>query len=211
MKWLHLTKMAEKPRHDMKHILHWNTFCASVVSSHTGPVDTGLKCSFIVSLTKVKINSRVAAVVSAINAGVTSPWCAFHQDGWNSPSKRCGCYTAIFKAGNYISSLNEPILRNIMHHMHCKALYWPTKLLYVCPIQRLVFILCGAVIMRSNYSHILAIDTPELARVGEILGVCCEIKIWFWFIFCHCRRVVVYNIVLHWTAVQRHSTPFLHM
>ena len=43
-------------------------------------------------------------------------------------------------------------------------------------------------------------SSPERARYG----VCCEIKIWF--TLCYCRRIVVWNIIINWAALYRHST-----
>ena len=33
---------------------------------------------------------------------------------------------------------------------------------------------CGALITRSIFTEILTIDTPQLAREGEVWGVCCD-------------------------------------
>ena len=51
----------------------------------------------------------------------------------------------------------------------------------------------GAVRTRSIVSKVLTIDIPQLAREGEVWGVCCDFNNWF--TFCHCYRSVVCNIV----------------
>ena len=45
----------------------------------------------------------------------------------------------------------------------------------------------NAVITLSIFSQILTIDTPQLAREGELWGVCYEFEVWFKFCTCHCR------------------------
>ena len=44
------------------------------------------------------------------------------------------------------------------------------------------------------FSKFLVIDTSQLAREVQILGVCCEFKVWF--IFCRCNRSAVCHIVI---------------
>ena len=62
----------------------------------------------------------------------------------------------------------------------------------------------GDIIIRSFFPQILTIDTPLIAREGEILGVCCDSDIWF--TSRHCYRCVVCNIAINWTALKRHLT-----
>ena len=45
---------------------------------------------------------------------------------------------------------------------------------------------------------ILIIDTPLLAREGELWGVCCEFEVWFK--FCFCPHSGVGDIKLIWTT-----------
>ena len=65
---------------------------------------------------------------------------------------------------------------------------------------------CGAVLARSIFYKILALDTPYLTHVGQLLGVYSEIelKLWSMFFYSHCSTV--YNIVSYWTALWRHPT-----
>ena len=64
---------------------------------------------------------------------------------------------------------------------------------------------CGAVIMRSIVSKILTTGTSQLAREGELWGVCCDSNIWF--TFCHCRSALSY--VLSWWIRRRYNGTWL--
>ena len=58
---------------------------------------------------------------------------------------------------------------------------------------------CGAVLTRSISCQILTIDTPYLAREGEVWGVCCDSKVGF--TFCRLYRSAAVNVVMNWTAL----------
>ena len=45
----------------------------------------------------------------------------------------------------------------------------------------------------SIFLKMLTIDTPYLAREGEIWGVCCEFKVWYMFYVITVCNIVIYG------------------
>ena len=63
---------------------------------------------------------------------------------------------------------------------------------------------CEGITVRCHYNmstffKIIILDTPYLAREGEVWGVCWLLKVWF--TFCCCYRSTICNIMINRTAL----------